>query len=130
MPAARRNAAMLPPILAAAALSFCARGSPPPPPDSITISVPYEIDTLDPHASGSAGSLAIASHFYEPLVTTDPSMRLIPCLAERWDNPDPTTWVFHLRQTARFHSGKPLTAADVVFSIDRVRTDPALELST
>jgi peptide/nickel transport system substrate-binding protein len=63
-------------------------------------------------------------------VTTDPSMRLVPCLAERWDNPDPTTWVFHLRQSARFHSGKPLTAADVVFSIDRVRTNPALELST
>jgi len=40
-----------------------------------------------------------------------------PGLAERWENPDPTTYVFHLRKNAKWHDGKPFTADDVVFSL-------------
>ncbi|MGH7772683.1 MAG: ABC transporter substrate-binding protein, partial [Candidatus Binatia bacterium] len=37
---------------------------------------------------------------------------------------DPHNWLFYLRKNARFHDGSPVTAADVVHSINRVRTDP------
>ena len=47
-------------------------------------------------------------------------MKLRPCLARLWENPDPATWVFHLQRGARFHSGRPLRAQDVVFSIRRL----------
>lgn len=96
----------------------------------IAISVPWEIETLDPHASGSEGGLTIAEHFYEPLVETDASMRLRPALAESWENPDPSTWTFHLRPGVRFHSGKRLDAGDVVWSIERLRAGRAFELGT
>src|SRR5262249_26851119 len=33
-----------------------------------------------------------------------------------WDNPDPKTYVFHLRHNAQFHDGRPLTSADVAFT--------------
>jgi len=95
----------------------------------LTISVPFEIDTLDPHARNIAGNFAIASHFYEPLVLADPGLELRPALAARWDNPDARTWIFHLRRGVRFHSGRALTSRDVVFSFQRLARTPALEIS-
>ncbi|MEO6323103.1 MAG: ABC transporter substrate-binding protein, partial [Thermoanaerobaculia bacterium] len=97
----------------------CSR-PPAPRPSAIEISVPYEVDTLDPHARNRLSNFAIVSHFYEPLVTTDTNMSIHPCLATRWDNPDLVTWVFHLRPQVRFHSGKTLDADDVVYSFQRL----------
>lgn len=42
-------------------------------------------------------------------------------LAERWDiSSDGLTYTFHLRKGVKFHSGRELTAKDVVFSIERL----------
>ena len=38
-----------------------------------------------------------------------------------WEQPDPLTLVFHLRDGVRFHDGRPLTARDVVWTIDSMR---------
>lgn len=97
---------------------------------ALTVSVPYEVDRLDPHARNVAGPFAVLSHFYEPLVATDAHLALKPALAVRWDNPDPTTWVFHLRPGVTFASGRALTAADVVFSIERLKGSGTLEMSS
>ncbi len=77
-------------------------------------------NTLDPHANNGIPTASHASNFYDPLLVTDRSMTLQPALAESWENPDPTTWIFHLRPGVKFHNGAPLTAEDVKFSIDRV----------
>lgn len=103
----------------------CSRDS-----EDLTVSVPYDVKTLDPHAWNYLGEFTIASHFYEPLVTSDAQMRLHPCLAERWENPDPLTWILHLRQGVAFHSGRPLRARDVVHTLNRLRTEPGLEMSS
>lgn len=95
-------------------------------PVSLAISVPWEIDTLDPHARDRLGSSAVCANLYEPLVALDAEMGIRPALAERWDTPDLLTWVFHLRRGVRFHGGRELTAADVVGTFDRLRADPAL----
>jgi ABC-type transport system substrate-binding protein len=36
---------------------------------------------------------------------------------------EPNIWRFELREGVTFHDGTPLTAEDVVFSIDRARAD-------
>lgn len=113
-----RGRGVLAVALLAAALPACARRRPAP--DALTLSVPYELETLDPHARNRLSNFAVASHFYEPLVTTDRNMAIHPCLATRWDNPDLLTWVFHLRPGVRFHGGRPLRAADVVFTFERL----------
>lgn len=43
-------------------------------------------------------------------------------LAERYEHPNPLIWIFHLRRGVKFHDGTPLTADDVAFSLDRIRT--------
>lgn len=98
-------------------LVLCACGRAP---RTVGISVPYEVDTLDPHARNTLSHFSIVSHFYEPLVTSDADMKLRPCLARLWENPDPSTWVFHLQPHVTFHGGRPLTAEDVVYSIRRL----------
>jgi peptide/nickel transport system substrate-binding protein len=49
-----------------------------------------------------------------------------PMLAESWevDPNDRNVWTFHLRKDVKSHSGAPLTAADVVHTINRIKTDP------
>ena len=49
---------------------------------------------------------------------TDDPLDIRGDLAERWEQPDATTYVFHLNRNARWHDGVPVTAADIVFSFD------------
>jgi peptide/nickel transport system substrate-binding protein len=97
--------------------------------ERLAISVPYQITTLDPHVKNTLSNFALISHFYEPLVTTDASLRIQPYLAQLWENPDPTTWIFHLRPGVTFADGRPLEAEDVVFTIHRLQTTPGLEIA-
>ncbi len=97
---------------------------------SLTVAVPYEIETLDPHAKNSLSHFAVVSNFYDPLVTTDADLRIRPHLAQLWETPDPTTWVFHLRPGVVFADGRPLRARDVAWSIRRLQTEPGLEIAT
>lgn len=90
------------------------------PQSNVNFAVPYDIDTLDPHARSKLSSFAVLSHFYEPLVVPSAEMAIEPCLAQSWENPDLLTWIFHLRPNVRFHDGKALNSEDVVFSIQRV----------
>ena len=93
-------------------------------PLELTLSLPYDLDSLEPGRRDRLSDFAVLSNVYETLVTTDANLALRPCLAERWTNPDETTWVFDVRHGVRFHDGRPLTARDVVFSFRRLLDDP------
>lgn len=86
-------------------------------------------DGLDPHTAGSVFQTRnILFNVYEGLVGFDADMRLAPALATAWSSPDEHTWEFTLRQGVRFHDGRTMTASDVVWSLERARTDPASTL--
>jgi peptide/nickel transport system substrate-binding protein len=78
--------------------------------------------SLDPADAMEAATQSVLSNFYEALVGFDRGMKLVPTLAADWTAPDERTWVFRLRPGVRFHDGAPLTASDVVFSLDRARS--------
>lgn len=70
----------------------------------------------DPHTTYGSGDKRI----FSGLVSLDPQLRLTPDLAESWEvDPNGTTYTFHLRQNARFHNGRPVTAQDVLYSLER-----------
>ncbi|HET7295421.1 MAG TPA: ABC transporter substrate-binding protein [Vicinamibacteria bacterium] len=104
------------------------RRAPPGHPTSADLAVPYEVDSLDPHAADRLSAFAILFNAYEALVDADAELRLRPALATRWECPDPLTWIFHLRPGVTFHDGKPLRAADVVYSLERVRRSEELQV--
>ncbi len=53
-------------------------------------------------------------------------MNLIHGLAERWEQINDHTTVFHLREGIKFHNGEPLTSEDVYFSIKRSQDSPTV----
>src|SRR5262249_22999251 len=63
-------------------------------------------------------------HAYESLVNFDADMKIVPALAESWETPDPTTYVFHLRKGVKWHNGREFIASDVVYWYERMM-DPA-----
>ncbi|MCW3475621.1 ABC transporter substrate-binding protein [Limobrevibacterium gyesilva] len=81
---------------------------------------PY--DTLDPHAVFDIGRIASRLNMYDCLVRwVDNPPQLVLWLAEKVDiSPDGLTYTFTLRKGARFHDGTPITADDVVFSMERL----------
>ena len=109
------------------ALVACS-SSPAPGPEALRIGASYELAGLDPHREDTLSSSALLSNVYEPLVATDPEMKLVPRLAHTWENPDPRTWVFHLRAGVVFHDGSPFSAADVTATLERIRGDTGLEM--
>jgi peptide/nickel transport system substrate-binding protein len=86
---------------------------------SFTWSSPSDALSMDPQAANDVVSVSVQGAVYEPLVAFSPKLELEPRLATSWEQTAPTVWRFHLRPGVRFHEGQPLTADDVVFSIDR-----------
>ena len=57
---------------------------------------------------------------FKPFQDYRAEYKLVGSLAESWDQPDPATYVFHLRHGVTWHDGSPFTAADVKFSYEYI----------
>ncbi len=79
---------------------------------------------LDPRIGTDAQSQRIDALLFDGLVARDANFQFTPALAERCEQPNPLTLVFHLRGGVRFHDGRPLTARDVVWTIESM-LDPS-----
>jgi len=75
---------------------------------------------FDPHTNSEEASLRVMNQLYETLVSRNEDMTFYGRLAESWEIPDETTYIFHLRQGVKFHSGREMTADDVVYTFDRI----------
>jgi peptide/nickel transport system substrate-binding protein len=73
---------------------------------------------LDPRVGLDAQSERIDGLLFDNLLSRDERLSVQPGLAERWEIPDPKTYVFHLRKGLRFSDGSPLTSRDVKWSFD------------
>jgi peptide/nickel transport system substrate-binding protein len=79
-----------------------------------------DANSMDPYTRSETFLLTFTQNFYDPLVRRDEHLKVQPALAESWEQPNATTWRFHLRHGVKFHDGSPFTADDVVFSYNRV----------
>jgi peptide/nickel transport system substrate-binding protein len=78
-----------------------------------------DVLTVDPYAQNESFNNTFNSYVYESLVMYDKKFDVVPQLATKWEQVSPTQWRFHLRPNVKFQEGEPLTADDVVFSINR-----------
>ena len=77
---------------------------------------------LDPRIGTDGQSEHIDELLFDGLVARDASFHFTPALAASWEQPNPLTLIFHLRQGVRFHDGRVLTANDVVWTVNSIRT--------
>ncbi len=80
-----------------------------------------DLNSLDPYTLNETVVDAALNNVYDGLVRRDTDMKIVPCLAERWEQITPLQWRFHLRRGVQFAEGQDFTADDVVFSADRVQ---------
>ena len=78
--------------------------------------------SLDPHMQLSGGMLQYSHMVFDPLVRWTKETTIEPRLAEKWERLDDYTVRFYLKKGVKFHSGNELTADDVVWTVDRLKT--------
>ncbi|MBL0424932.1 ABC transporter substrate-binding protein [Ramlibacter alkalitolerans] len=78
---------------------------------------------MDPQYHALTPNIQLSQTLFDPLVCADAEMLPKPCLAESW-TAQGNTWTFKLRPNVKFSDGSPFTAADVLFTFDRVPKVP------
>lgn len=83
--------------------------------------MPFSFFDLDPNSSFGTENIAL-QNVYETLTVYNPpgsADLLSPGLAESWESSDDSLqWTFNLRQDVTFHDGTPMTAAQVIDSLN------------
>ena len=73
---------------------------------------------LDPRSVSGMSEIALLNALYDYLFETDASSNLVPCLASSWErSEDGKQYTLQLVEDALFHDGSPMTAGDVVWTI-------------
>lgn len=102
----------------------------------IVVGIQQDLDSLDPHKAVAAGTKEVLFNVFEGLVKPDKDGNLVPAVAENYDiSKDGKVYTFTLRKNVKFHNGNPVTADDVVYSIQRSAglledTDPSVFVET
>lgn len=93
--------------------------------ERLTVGLVAEPASLDfTTVDGAAIPQALLDNVYETLVTLDQEGNIVPALAESYEvSEDGLTYTFTLRSDVAFSNGEAFTAADAVFSIERVQSD-------
>lgn len=89
----------------------------------LRVGLDFDIAGFDPAFAYDWVGNTVMPQVTEGLLEFLPDGTLGPNLAERWENPDPLTYHFYIRQGVTFHDGTPMTIDDVIFSMERIR-DP------
>jgi len=90
--------------------------------DTLRWASAYPIDAIDPYYNVSREIVIItAQEVWDTLIWRDPkSGDYKPLLAKTWNWIDPTTLEFRLRDDVKWQDGRPLTAADAVYTYNYI----------
>lgn len=96
----------------------------------------YEVPTYNIHNPTTAGQGAIImGSIYSGLLrfSWKEPWKADADIAEKWESPDPTRWVFTLRKGVKWHDGKPFTSKDAAVSLpftQTLKTGPLARVKT
>lgn len=111
-------------LLAATAFALFAAACAPANAADLSVALGADVTSIDPHFHNLTPNNNIGQHVFDTLVAKDARGTLTPALAESWRAIDDTTWEFKLRKGVKFHDGTEFTAADVVFTLERIPNVP------
>lgn len=102
-------------LIAAAGLAFAQV--------NITMNTVQIFGTIDPAKVTDYTEYMAAANLYDGLVDVDETGAIVPLLADSWEvSDDAKQFTFTLKEGATFHDGSPVTANDVVYSVQRLLT--------
>jgi peptide/nickel transport system substrate-binding protein len=79
---------------------------------------------IDPQKATNFDAFRLIELTYDTLTAVDKDLNVIPDLGQSWEwSSDGLTLTMHLQHNVKFHSGNPLTSADVKFTFERIQ-DP------
>ncbi|MFF4991587.1 ABC transporter substrate-binding protein [Streptosporangium saharense] len=116
-----RSLAVVGGLAAVPGLAACGSTSPAPASgktDVLRVALPSSIGSLDASKEAGIMNYVVALLCQEALVGVGQDGSLVPALAESWERKDPKTYVYKIRSGVTFADGTPLTADDVVASLD------------
>ena len=88
----------------------------------VTIGSLVEPPALDPFRQAADARIRVSVLMYQGLFFEDQSGVARPLLAESAAAaPDGKSWTFRIRRGVKFHTGQPMTSADVKYSYDFMR---------
>ena len=89
-----------------------------PDPNTLVMVIESSPTNLDPRVGIDAQSERIDNLIFDDLLSRGEDLNVAPGLAERWEIPDPLTYIFHLHRGVKFHDGRALTSRDVKWTFD------------
>ncbi len=89
-----------------------------PDPNTLVMIIESSPTNLDPRVGLDAPSARIDALLFDGLLARGDNLNVVPDLAERWEIPDPLTYIFHLHHGVTFHDGRALTSRDVKWTLD------------
>jgi len=90
-------------------------------PNTLVMLIESSPTNLDPRIGVDAQSERIDNLIFDDLLSRGDNLDVAPGLAERWEIPDPLTYIFHLHHGVNFHDGRPLTSHDVKWTFDSLQ---------
>ena len=91
--------------------------------ETLTVDLVNEPSSLDPHRQWNPDSYYVYRNIFDNLLTRANDGEIVPQIATTWEYESDTEILFTIRDDVTFHNGAPLTAEDVVYSVERI-TDP------
>jgi peptide/nickel transport system substrate-binding protein len=88
---------------------------------ALKIALTADENSLDMQVTTDYENRIALMNVVEPLVTLDEGVNLAPALAESWQVEGARVYTFRLRRGVRFHTGKEMTADDVMYSLQRYK---------
>lgn len=106
-------------LIALACCAGCKRAAVAPARTVLNVATRADVTGIFPNPPYQAEvySIDVNANVFDSLVRFDQGLRVLPALAETWENPDDATWIFQLRSGVRFSNGAPVRASDVVASL-------------
>ncbi|MBX7220573.1 MAG: peptide ABC transporter substrate-binding protein [Blastocatellia bacterium] len=93
----------------------------PPPRQQLVFANDSEPHSLDPHKIQGVPDMNVTRELFEGLTVAAPkTLEPVPAGAASWESQQAgQVWIFHLRPTARWTDGQPVTAGDYVYAWQR-----------
>jgi peptide/nickel transport system substrate-binding protein len=86
----------------------------------VVVAQTRDVTALDYALVAQTETQNISNNIFDTLVRLNDNYEYEPWLAKSWENPDPKTWIFHLRSGVKFTNGESVNAEAVKYSLERI----------